>query len=336
MSDFNISIKKFIVHILDSNLEIPVLSDLEQEPSPEIVEFMEKHISKVLLDDAVKNARFLDEESQDIFKISCLLNEEKLFLDFSKELSQRMFDILKKNPHIEACDLIFCQFYIEEVPHFGIFKFNYKDSFIHFIENTDENRINYIVKQKTTIASPSQKVDECAIIDISTFDLKVLEKKYEIDGEKDYYFSKLFLNASSRPSIKEKVKTFEKASNKFKKEFLDEDITKSIKIKDAITQSIDDTGAIDIEYVAEKAFDKGSQLKEIFVDYVRESGVYEDSIEVSEKASKTFSKQKIKTDNGIEITLPTSDCSNSDIIEFMTNEDGTISMLIKNVKIIKS
>ena len=46
-----------------------------------------------------------------------------------------------------------------------------------------------------------------------------------------------------------------------------------------------------------------------------------------------FSKHKIKTDNGIELSVPTDVYKNKDAIEFINNPDGTISILITNVKI---
>lgn len=40
---------------------------------------------------------------------------------------------------------------------------------------------------------------------------------------------------------------------------------------------------------------------------------------------------KIKTDTGIEITVPSDFFNNPEYIEFISNEDGTISIAIKNV-----
>ena len=44
-------------------------------------------------------------------------------------------------------------------------------------------------------------------------------------------------------------------------------------------------------------------------------------------------QHKIKTDNGIELTVPTDVYKDKDAIEFINNPDGTISILITNVKI---
>ena len=51
----------------------------------------------------------------------------------------------------------------------------------------------------------------------------------------------------------------------------------------------------------------------------------------SEKTIKKFEKQRITTDSGIEITIPMEEYRNPDKVEFITNPDGTISVLIKNI-----
>lgn len=44
-----------------------------------------------------------------------------------------------------------------------------------------------------------------------------------------------------------------------------------------------------------------------------------------------YIKDKIKTDTGIEITIPSDFFDNSEYIEFINNPNGTISISIKNV-----
>ena len=48
-------------------------------------------------------------------------------------------------------------------------------------------------------------------------------------------------------------------------------------------------------------------------------------------AVRTNKSHKIKTDTGIEITVPSDFFNNPDYIEFVSNDNGTISINIKNV-----
>ena len=47
-------------------------------------------------------------------------------------------------------------------------------------------------------------------------------------------------------------------------------------------------------------------------------------------------KQHLTTDTGIEITIPMEEYRNPDHVEFITNMDGTISVLIKNIGVLSS
>ena len=56
----------------------------------------------------------------------------------------------------------------------------------------------------------------------------------------------------------------------------------------------------------------------------------------NEQTIKKFQKQKLYTDTGIEITIPMEEYRNPDHVEFITNMDGTISVLIKNIGMLSS
>ena len=51
----------------------------------------------------------------------------------------------------------------------------------------------------------------------------------------------------------------------------------------------------------------------------------------NEATTKKFEKQYLKTDTGIEINIPMEQYQDANQVEFLTNPDGTISVLIKNI-----
>jgi len=72
---------------------------------------------------------------------------------------------------------------------------------------------------------------------------------------------------------------------------------------------------------------------EKFKEKIEKYNISEESViePKNETTTKKFSKQHLTTDTGIEIKIPMEQYNSTDTIEFMTNEDGTISMLIKNI-----
>lgn len=68
MDKGDIRIKNAIVHIMDSAVGMPVLSDSALSPGSDMADFLAEHIYKTLASDDIKKCRFIEEESE-VFKI---------------------------------------------------------------------------------------------------------------------------------------------------------------------------------------------------------------------------------------------------------------------------
>ncbi|WHH60561.1 nucleoid-associated protein [Petroclostridium sp. X23] len=328
----DISIKKMIVHILDNNLQMPVLSMREHPEDNETNEFIKKHIGKLFKDDHLKDAQFISIDNKVENLCQELANAQDQFIRITSEIGSILFDIMIKHVDIPSADLICCLFKAGNTTYLAILKFNYKHSFIHYIQSDESGTINSIIKQKTTLPGENQKVEEYALVNLNDFSIKLVEKKYEINGEKTFYFSDLFLKCTTKISTAEKVKLFTKATEKFQKQYFEEDYTKPVEIRKAVADSIEEKEVIDVMNVADNVFRQNPELKQEYLEEIRKTGLKDTMIEVSEKiAEKTFKRQKIKTDTGIEINLPVEYYGNKDRIEFINNPDGTISIVIKNI-----
>ncbi len=328
----NLIIKKTIVHILDSNIQIPILSEQEHPLDDSINEFLEKHIMKIMKDDNLREAQFIDSQSKIMQLCTSFCDNSENFNEFTSKTASILFDIMLHYPDIPSADVIICLFDINNTLYLGILKLNYRHSYIHYVESNEDGKLNTIIKQKTTLPSENQKIEECAIINLDDLSIKLLEKQYEINGEKVYYFSKMFLECESKMSTNEKVKLFTKATKKFSKKYLDEDFSKQAEITKAIAESINTKDSIDVVEVAHNVFRKNPELKKEYIDQIEETGLKEKTIIVNEKISeRKFKKQKIKTDTGIEINLPIEYYGDDEKVEFLNNADGTISIIIKNI-----
>lgn len=74
-------------------------------------------------------------------------------------------------------------------------------------------------------------------------------------------------------------------------------------------------------------------MQEKFREKIEKYNISEEEViePKNETTVKKFAKQHLTTDTGIEIKIPMEQYNSTDNIEFMTNEDGTISVLIKNI-----
>jgi len=329
----NVYMRRMIVHILDQEGQIPVLSEIEDPLSnDEIRGFLEGHILKALKDSDLKDAHFSDENIQIKDMIERLSVNIDEFVFISKEIGGNLFKIMLENVDIPPCDLVISLFDISNIIYLGIFKFNYKPSYIHYVDVNDGERINTIIKQKTTLPGEGQRIEECAIINLSDLSLRILEKKYEINGEKEFYFSKRFLGCRTDISDKEKVRIFKKANQSFNKNYYDDNYGKTGDIRKAVKESIEEKGSIDVIAVADDVFKNNGEMKNAYIHHMEEAGFKEKSIPIDKEfGEKVFRNQKIKTDTGIEINLPIDYFRDNSKLEFINNADGTISILIKNI-----
>ncbi len=324
-----IKINKAILHILDNNSPHPILSQSELELNEGIENFIAKHVEKIITDDGIKEARF-NQDAPFIHFVESLKDNGN-YQKVSIEIAQRLHQIMVANINIPNADLLIALVTIDNQEFLSLIKFNYKEGFTHYVNYNEQGIDNQIITHKVLFASESQKNDEGAIIHLDDKSIKIAEKSYEINGEKTYYFSKMFLGCSTDFSQKESLKIVHNVTAEIGRKYFDDSFETTSKMKSALHQLIESDNEIDVEAVAEMVFEKRPEIKDEYISEIKQAGLPEKIKITSQKAENKLSKQKIKTDNGIELSIPMELYKNKDTIEFITNHDGTTSLIIKNI-----
>ena len=99
----------------------------------------------------------------------------------------------------------------------------------------------------------------------------------------------------------------------------------------AIKESVEEDHALDVSAVAESVFYDEPHLQVQFDEDVKEWGISETVDAEQIKVSKKEKTQKIKTDHGIELTIPVDYIHSKEFVEFVNEADGKISIRIKNI-----
>lgn len=331
----DIRIKNVIIHILDSTIGMPVLSETELEYGSEIADFLKEHIAKIGSGDDAKECRFYQEESEVYQLLNAYADEN--FVKVSKDIAAMLYEIMKSNIDIPAADLMVVRFREGEEEYLALLKMNYKALYTHrtmTLEDGEGNR-NEIIRHKSILPSEGQRLTEAAIIRLEDLAVWVVEKKYEVNGEKTNYFSFLFLKCSSHLSHKSKLSIVSKAVESIQKEGYDETerFEKQMRAKSIMQEEIEENGGFVVEELAEKIFDGQPELKVAFQDKMEKYDMVKEKIEPrSENTVRKFQSQHLYTDTGIEIKIPMEQYKNPRSVEFITNPDGTVSVLIKNIE----
>ena len=110
-----------------------------------------------------------------------------------------------------------------------------------------------------------------------------------------------------------------------------------MKAKHIIQEELEEKGGFVVEEIAEKIFEEKPELKTAFQDKMEKYDmVKEEILPQSEATTRKYQKQHLFTDTGIEIKIPMEQYRNPGSVEFITNPDGTVSVLIKNILFRKS
>lgn len=148
-----------------------------------------------------------------------------------------------------------------------------------------------------------------------------------------FYFSELFLDCNAPLSQKSKLDIMTRVVEQINKKYAgDEDILREMEIKQAFYDELEENGCLCVENVKERVFGDNPEMQ---VELDEKLEKYNMSNEVVKPKNETtirkFQTQRLVTDTGIELVIPMEDYKNPDKVEFVTQPDGTISVLLKNI-----
>ncbi len=319
-------INQAILHVLDTTQSAPVLSSGTMELTAEKLAYFTNHIEKLFASDAISNCQLLEESS---FKSELLHNPD--FVDFSCRIAGVMFDYMYAHSTIPSADVAIIDFIANGAPWLAVLKLNYKNGYIH--HTTDENGapVNSILQQRICLPTQTGKVEEGALVEISTGAVRLLEKKVEIDGKKDFYLSSVVFQCTQVMPEKKKLQVLQETATKAVREayadddHVEEQVALLIRNQEcdhkisvqAVKQQIQE------EYpLAEVPFDEAIECTPISAA---------ETLQVTPAKIRRMESRSIKTQSGIEIKIPTEIISSDEAVEFIRNGDGSVSLLVKNI-----
>lgn len=327
----DIIMKMGIVHILDSAVGMPVLSDFLIDMGSNLCDFLKAHIEKFTESDDVKRCQFSEgSEAMGLIQ-GCSADN---FVETSKALCTKLYGIMNANIDIPAADAAVVVFRCESVDYFGFLKLNYRTSYTHSTKAAEEGgNLNDIILQKAILPSQGQKLSEAFLVNLSNGEIILTEKKFEVNGEKKNYFSELFLECHAPMSQKTKLDIVTRAVEQVNKKYYgDDDTRRKMEIKQAIYDELEEKGSLAVEEVKQKVFKDSPQMQADLEEKLEKYNMAKEIVEPKSEATvKKFQKQHLTTDTGIEITIPMEEYKDPNKVEFITNPDGTISVLIKNI-----
>ncbi len=325
-----IIIHQAILHVLDTTLDAPVLSGGGMELTAEKTAYLQNHIEKLLASDEIRQCRPLPDSA---FRNELEHNQD--FIDLSCRIAGVLFDYMHAHTTIPGADLAVVDFTRDGAPWLGILKLNYKNGYTHYTETVEGSPVNSIIQQRACLPTQSGKVEEGALVNLTDYSMRLLEKKYDIDGHKEFYLSSVVFQYTQAEPEKKKLQAIQEAAAQAVKDAYEDEPHADAQVAMLIAnQAADNDNQVSVEQVRQQLAEEYPLAAVPFDDYVEKSEVLEEAaapVTVTPARIRRMESRSIRTANGIEVKIPTELLNSDSELEFLHDPDGSVSMLIKNV-----
>ena len=325
-----IIIHQAILHVLDTTLDAPVLSGGGMELTAEKTAYLQNHIEKLLASDEIRQCRPLPDSA---FRNELEHNQD--FIDLSCRIAGVLFDYMHAHTTIPGADLAVVDFTRDGAPWLGILKLNYKNGYTHYTESVEGAPINSIIQQRACLPTQSGKVEEGALVNLTDYSMRLLEKKYDIDGHKEFYLSSVVFQYTQAEPEKKKLQAIQEAAAQAVKDAYEDEPHADAQVAMLIAnQAADNDNQVSVEQVRQQLAEEYPLAAVPFDDYVEKSEVLEEAaapVTVTPARIRRMESRSIRTANGIEVKIPTELLNSDSELEFLHDPDGSVSLLIKNV-----
>ena len=325
-----IIIHQAILHVLDTTLDAPVLSGGGMELTAEKTAYLQYHIEKLLASDEIRQCRPLPDSA---FRNELEHNQD--FIDLSCRIAGVLFDYMHAHTTIPGADLAVVDFTRDGAPWLGILKLNYKNGYTHYTETVEGAPVNSIIQQRACLPTQSGKVEEGALVNLTDYSMRLLEKKYDIDGHKEFYLSSVVFQYTQAEPEKKKLQAIQEAAAQAVKDAYEDEPHADAQVAMLIAnQAADNDNQVSVEQVRQQLAEEYPLAAVPFDDYVEKSEVLEEAaapVTVTPARIRRMESRSIHTANGIEVKIPTELLNSDSELEFLHDPDGSVSLLIKNV-----
>lgn len=371
LSKDDIIIRKSILHVLDTDRGDCILSNTLLDPGPDLYEFIRNHIFRILSSDDTKDCEF-NKDASPIYSILEEWDEEDpaSFIEASQAIANKLYVSMGECLDVPPADLLFVSFQAEGKKHLALLKMNYRESYTHEVsfveaaarekpfgepyarensglsenpatdaaENHSQDPTELpqiqagIVKSKSLLPTASMRLPEAMLIDLETYHIKLLEKRFEFNGEKINYLSERFLICSTDIAPRQKLNILTRVINDISNKYDGADFKTKMDTKSALEHEYTEQKIFDVEEIGCKLFGQNPEKKSEFDESMEKYNLQFDRFSVTnDNTVKKLQKQVLVTDTGIEISVPMETYNKLADFEVQTDVNGKTRIIISNV-----
>lgn len=317
-----------ILEILDIRSGITSIATKELNLGSEItIEYLLQTIKKVYKNTNNKKG-FLNRDSIFYNQFIEYKTEKMSFIDFSKNITTSLYNILKDSDDHNSLDILICEFRDDDLTFFGVILLDNKESITHLVQNNDGELENLIIKNFSILPTSSNNLSSYCLINMDSLEVLIKEKPRNINQDEHKVLEEMFCS-NLQLSTNEQYKAIKNVTSIVCEEYGINPAIAMSSVKSFLNEK-EVIEQLDVKEIAKVAFDNEQAVND-FENKMNVRGLSNNiNLDHSYIEKKAIS-HVIKTDNGIEISIPLEFLKDPNFIEFINEADGTISISVKNI-----
>lgn len=327
----DVVIKKVFFCIFDTNMEVVPYSGYVPGDEDEMYRYLCQMVAKYYYHETSRKG-FIHKDSE---LLQILPENGDQFEAFVNCICEQIQELMQQNPEIQSGAGLFAWVTMEEQDYIAFFKSNYQARFC--VAQDQNGRVHWTLNP-AILPGPSPKVNEYFYLNINDNQAQVSDFECHIDDLKQNYLADYILKLSFKPSEAVTVKAIDTSVVETIKHCYEEQAPQKImEYKTIMAEQVKEKGQIIVPELEEAVFKDNEQAAILYQEVAEQQQIPKIPVYVSKKTERRLGKkQKLVTDNGIEILVPLELLKDDSVFEYHQNDDGKMSILIKEIESIEN
>ena len=326
-----IGINRAILHILDFNSNLTVFSEQELALGDgSVAPYLMKHLERSFCDAALKPGTF-NQTSALKADLGAYAAGEISFVQLSSQIAGALYQAIAQSDKQVSADILVCDISVNGEQVIAILKCNNRVGFTHQVVQAEAGICNSIIHHYAILPSLAHKLDEYAFVWVQSGEIRFVDKKCSIGGNEVYILPEIVLDCSSRVSQKDTIAMVTSITRKVAESHGENPAIAVSRAKTLIIENAEVSDYLDPQELGSAVFAASPLMRQQYQQEVAQAGL-DEAVRIDRNlAVRTGRTHKLKTDTGIEITIPVDYFQNQDYVEFINNPNGTLSISLKNI-----
>lgn len=329
MKASEIDLMRIYLCTLDKSLPYPNYNEVKLNSEDALFGYLQKLIAGSLQNVSAREAAFTAEDELDK-----LVTDNPADLEpFVNVTTEKLYDLIKDSSELTsgAGAFIFCV--AEEQPYVCFFRLKFREFFT--LRLAEDGMVSWPLNTKV-LPSGGTKDLEFFLINIYERTVRVSDVEATIhDVRMNYLVEEVLGLKKAEPSEKEKVSAVRETTIETIRECYEEPEVpqKIMEYKTEVAKQAEATGRVSVAEIESTVFSDNEKAKETYREKLSDENISVNPIPVSKKTERSLCrKQRILTDNGIELLVPVEYLKNEQYVEYLQDDEGNISIVLKSIK----